>query len=201
MMIYGNIIAEGRDNNKLFDEEDKVHRYNSTYAFRLLRQYFLAQGIEINSPDLNEGRKIAFDLHIEGRQFIEDVIPKYLVLLENPNINPLNENRDYCKRFTRVFAWDTKLHNLDNVEQILIPHHLSFNHFPNYAEREIFSSLINANKAFRQSLPTDLYLERINTIRWYEKHAPGKFELYGMGWNKPAPAFNLWGKARRSYPA
>jgi len=200
-MIYGNIIAEGRNNNTLFDEEDKIHRYNSTHMFRLLRQAFLVQGIEINSPDLNKGRKIAFDLHIEGRQFIEDEIPKYLVLLENPNFNPLNENSDYCKRFTRVFAWDIRLHNIKNVVQILIPHHLNLDHFPSYAEREIFSSLINANKAFRQSLPTDLYLERLNTIRWYEKHAPDKFELYGMGWNKPAPAFDFWGKARRSIPS
>lgn len=201
MMIYGNIIAEGRDNNTLFDEEDKIHRYNPTYMFRLLREAFLAQGIEINSPDINQGRSIAFDLHLEGRQLVEDSIPKYLILLENPNFNPLNESRDYCRRFVKVFAWDARLHDLPNVVKILIPHHLKYDRFPGYAERDIFSCLINANKAFRQPLPTDLYLERINTIRWYEKYALGNFELYGMGWAKPAPAFDFLGKVRRCVPS
>lgn len=200
-MIYGNIFADGHSNNSLFGEEDSAHRYNPTYTPRLLRQAFLAQGIEINTPDVNQGRKVAFDLHLEGRPFAEDDIPKYLVALENPNINRLNENRVYCRRFAKVFAWDVRLHDLPNVVKILIPHHLKHGNFPCYAERDIFSCLINANKAFREVLPSDLYLERINTIRWYEKHAPDKFELYGMGWSKPAPAFDFFGKARRSIPS
>lgn len=200
-MIYGNVYADGHSNNSMFGEKDSTHRYNPTYTPRLLRQAFLARGIEINTPDVNQGRQIAFDLHLEGRQFVEDSIPKYLIALENPNINHLNENRDYCRRFAKVFAFDARVHDLPNVVKILIPHHLMHGEFPTYEERDIFSSLINANKAFREMLPSDLYLERINTIHWYEKHAPDKFELYGMGWNKPAPAFDFWGKARRSIPS
>lgn len=197
-MIYANIHAAGHCSNSLFATEDNVHRFNPTYTPRMLREAFLKQGIEINTPDVNQGRDIAFDLFFEGREFVEDDIPKYLVAQENPNINRLNENRDYCKRFRKVFAWDKRLHDLPNVVQIMVPNRLEFESFPPYAERDIFSCLINANKAFREPLPTDLYLERINTIRWYERNAPEYFELYGMGWQKPAPAFNLWGKLKRS---
>ena len=200
-MIYGNIFADGHSNNSLFEEEDSAHRYNPTYTPRLLRQAFLGQGIEINTPDVNQGRKVAFDLHLEGREFVEDGIPKYLIALENPNINRLNENRDYCRRFAKVFAWDARLHDLPNVVKIMIPYHFTHDAFPSYAERDLFSCLINANKAFRERLPSDLYLERINTIRWYEKNALDYFALYGMGWNKPAPAFSFWAKARRSIPS
>lgn len=200
-MIYGNVHADGHGNNSLFGEQDSIHRYNPTHMPRLLRQAFFAQGIEINTPDINRGRQITFDLHLEGRQFAEDGIPKYLIALENPNHNRLNENRDYCGRFAKVFAWDVRLHDLPNAIKILIPHHLSHDRFPGHAERDIFSCLINANKAFREILPSDLYLERINTIRWYERHAPDKFELYGMGWAKPTPAFDIWGKVRRSVPS
>jgi hypothetical protein len=200
-MIYGNVFTDGHSNNSLFEEEDSAHRYNPTYMPRRLRQAFLAQGIEINTPDINQGRQIAFDLHLEGRRLVEDGTPKYLIALENPNINRLNESRDYCRRFAKVFAFDVRLHDLPNVVKILIPHHLMHGHFPGYAERDIFSSLINANKAFREALPSDLYLERINTIRWYEKHAPDKFELYGMGWAKPAPAIDFWGRLRRVIPS
>lgn len=200
-MIYGNVYADGHSNNSLFGVEDVVHRHNPTYTPRLLRQAFLQQGIEINTPDVNRGKEIAFDLYLEGRPFVEDGIPKYLIALENPNINRLNENRDYCRRFAKVFAWDARLHDLPNVVKIMIPYHFRHDAFPGYAERDIFSCLINANKTFREILPSDLYLERINTIRWYEKYAPDKFELYGMGWSKPAPAFDFWGKARRSIPS
>jgi len=197
-MIYGNIIADGRTNNSLFDTDDSVHRYNPTHMPRLLREAFLAQGIEINTPDINQGRSVAFDLHLEGREFVEDGTAKYLIALENPNLNYLNADRDYCKRFAKVFAWDARLLDLPNVIKVLVPNQLLLEPFPCYAERDIFSCLINANKAFRETIPDDLYRERINTIRWYEKHALDKFELYGMGWAKPTPAFGLHGKIRRS---
>ena len=197
-MIYGNVFADGRNNNTLFELDDSVHRYNPTYTPRLLRESLLAQGIEINTPDVNQERLIAFDIHFEGREFVEDTIPKYLIALENPYINHLNADRDYCKRFSRVFSWDVRLFDLPNVVKVLVPNQLQFEPFPSYAERDIFSCLINANKAFREAIPEDLYHERINTIRWYEKHALDKFELYGMGWGKPTPAFNLQGKIRRS---
>lgn len=182
----------------MFAAEDSVHRFNPTYTPRLLREEFLRQGIELNTPDVNKGRDVAFDLFFEGKEFVDDGIPKYLVALENPNINRLNQDRDYCKRFRKVFAWDKRLHDLPNVVKIMVPNRLEFGPFPPFAERDIFSCLINANKAFREPLQGDLYLERINTIRWYERNAPAYFELYGMGWQKPAPAFDLWGKLKRS---
>jgi len=197
-MIYANVYAAGHSNNSMFATEDSVHRFNPTYTPRLLREALLGKGIELNTPDVNQGRDIAFDLFFEGREFVEDGIPKYLIALENPNINRLNENREYCKRFRKVFAWDKRLHDLPNVVPVMLPNRLEFGPFPTFAERDIFSCLINANKAFREALPTDLYLERVKTIRWYERHAPQYFELYGMGWQKPAPAFNPWGKLKRS---
>lgn len=198
-MIYGNIIAEGHSNNSMFALEDRIHHYDWTYTPRLLRQAFLERGVEINTPDINQGRQVAFNLYFEGRQFIEDGIPKYLVAMENPNINRLNENRDYCRKFERVFAWDQRLLDLPNVVKIFVPNRLDFEPFPRFAERVIFSCLINANKSFRESLTTDLYHERVNTIRWYERHAPDKFELYGAGWLKPSPAFDFRGKVRRRF--
>ena len=197
-MIYGNIFADGHSNNSMFQVEDSTHRYNPTHVYRSLRQAFLEKGLEINTSDVNRGRQVAFDLYMEGRQFSDDDIPKYLIALENQNHNRLNESHDYCRRFAKVFAWDARLYDMPNVVKILIPTQISHDRFPGYEERDIFSCLINANKAFREALPSDLYLERINTIHWYESNDPAKFELYGMGWAKPAPAFGYWGKIRRT---
>jgi hypothetical protein len=32
--------------------------------------------------------------------------------------------------------------------------------------------------------PLELYSERINAIRWFERYHPEDFDLYGMGWDK-----------------
>ena len=197
-MIYGNVYIDGHSNNSLFAEDDSVHRYNPTTTPRLLRQAFLAQGIEINTPDVNQGRRITFDLHFEGRQVVASDSPTFLIALENPNINTLNADPEYCLNFTKVFAWDRRLFKLPNIVPILIPHPMVHNGFPEFVDRDIFSCLINANKAFKEKLSSDLYLERIHTIRWYEKNAPDKFELFGMGWDKSTPAFNFIGRVKRS---
>lgn len=196
-MIYANVHAEGRSNNSLFAADDTVHRHNPTYTPRLLRQKFLDRGIEINTPDLNQGRPVAFELHLEGRELSPRSVPRYLLALENPNINKLNASSDYCARFDLAFAWDVRLQHLPNVVPILIPHPMVWQDFPGPQQRPVFSCLINANKAFKEVLATDLYVERLKTIRWYEKHAPGHFELYGLGWNKATPAFTAAGRLAR----
>lgn len=197
-MICGNTYADYLvGNNQFF--EDTV--FPPMSGFPLMRREFLARGIEVNTPDVNIGRNVAFDLYIEGRPLIENDLPKYLIALENPNHNRLNEDRGYCQKFSKVFTWDTRSFDMKNVVRILPPHQIAHDAFLDYSQRDIFCCLINANKAFREKLPSDLYSERINVIRWYEKNVPDKFELYGRGWDKPPPAFDLIGKIRRSIPS
>lgn len=200
-MIYATIYADGHCQNSLFASEDTVHRHNPTYTPRLLRQRFLERGIELNTPDLNGGRDVAFEIHLEGRPLPprDQHRPRYLIALENPNINKLNASAEYCAGFDRAFAWDVRLHHLPNVVPILIPYPMVWEDFPGPQQRSIFACLINANKAFKEVLPTDLYLERLATIRWYERHAPDKFALYGLGWDKSTPAFTAAGRLARSY--
>ena len=197
-MIYGNFFSDDtRGNNAMFGEKLAI----PMGYYELLRESFLKRGVEINTPDLNEGKKIAFNLHIEGRPLIEHGMPSYLVALENPNHNHLNADREYCSGFSKVFSWNPKLFDLTNVVKVLPPHQIAHGSCPPYEERDIFSCMINGNKGFRKKLPSDLYLERIKVIRWYEKNVPSKFQLYGRGWNKPPPAFDILGKVRRSIPS
>ena len=197
-MIYASVFADGHSNNSLFAESDPVHRFNPTYTPRLLRQTFLNHGIEINTPDLNQARDVAFELHFEARISPTSKHPKFLIALENPNINPLNADIDHVKSYDLVFAWDKRLFHLPNVVPILIPHPLPKLEMPSFKDRSIFSCLINANKAFKNALPTDLYLERTKVIRWYEKYALDDFHLYGMGWEKCTPAFTPLGRSLRA---
>jgi hypothetical protein len=197
-MIYGNVYADGHHRNSLFAQQDSVHKHNPTDIPRSVRDALLQLGIEINTPDLNEGREVAFDLHFEGRPLAPTSRPRFLVALENPYLLPLNADPQYASQFTHVFGWDSRLSVLPQFTPLRIPHPLRTRPFKAYAERGIFSCLINANKAFKTVLPSDLYIERLNTIRWYEQHAPGHFELYGLGWDKLPPAFSAGAKLRRA---
>ena len=196
-MMYASVYADGHSANSLFSQDDSVHRYNPTFTPRLLRQTFLDHGVEINTPDLNAGRDVGFELHLEGRALGERTRPRFLIALENPNINKLNASSHYCQQFDGVFAWDPRLFHVPQVTPILIPHPMECGEFEGWDQRPRFSCLINANKAFKEVLPSDLYLERLKTIRWYEKNAPDQFDLYGMGWEKSVPAYTAFGRLAR----
>lgn len=188
-MLYANIIAAGHRNNSQFSIVDSAHIYGSTYLMRYLRDFFLKQGIEINTVDLNVGRPIAFEIYVEGQALGENDLPKYLLALENPFINSLNMDLGYCSQFKQVFSWNPTLNSLSNFTLLMVPNELRTLPFKQFNQRPIFSSLINANKRFPKPIPDDLYEERLGVIRWYEKYFPGDFRLYGLGWEKPSPAF------------
>jgi len=196
-MIVGSIFQDGHSANSMFASDDSVHRYNPTYTPIVLRQALFERGIEINTPDLNAGRSVAFELHVEGRPLPDSTLPRYLVALENPHINRFNDDLNYFHQFKHAFTWNPKYFDLDNVTPILVPNQIAWEPFKPYAERDLFACLINANKGFPYALDTDLYQERIRVIRWYEQNAPHRFALYGMGWQKPARGLGFLSKLRR----
>jgi hypothetical protein len=197
-MILGNFITEDpRGNNAIFGEIQPI----PMGYYELMREAFLAKGIEINTPDLNKGKNVSFDLVIEGQPYDQDDRPRYLIAVENPHHNKLNADHAYCSRFSRVFTWNPELDSIGNVVRVFSPHQISKRAFLSFGERDIFCSVINANKSFRENIPSDLYPERMGVIRWYEKNAPELFALYGRGWDRPPPAYGLLGKMRRSIPS
>jgi hypothetical protein len=196
-VILGSVFAFGHSHNSLFEDADPAHRFNPTHTNRLLREEFLNKGVEINTADLNGNRRVDFELHFEGRPLMPARIPRFLVALENPVINPLNADRAYFAQFSRAFTWNPALFDLPNVEEVFVPNRFAIPRWPAFEERDIFSCLINANKQFKIETPNDLYKERLAVIRWYEGNAPAYFELYGLGWNKPFREPGLRGLVRR----
>ena len=194
----GSIVAEGHSQDSLFTANDRVHRHNPTRMHVVLRDTFAASGMELHTADVNSERKIDFEIHLEARRVPEDGVPRFLIALENPLINPLNADRSHLSRYLRVFTWNPSLFDLDNVVPIRVPNRIEpMLPFPAFGKRPRFACMINANKLFRKSVPGDLYLERLRTIHWYERHHPELFDLWGLGWGKPSPAYDLAGRLRR----
>ena len=188
-MIYGNIYCENFTENKLFDYSSPRNTDGIFTPVIALRERLLQLGIEINTPDLNKGRTVSLEMHLDGRPLNGNNIPKYLISAENPLINRLNADVEYLKGFKRVFSWNDAALELPGAVKILIPNPISSPNTRPYSERQIFACLISSNKVAPWVGTNDLYAERINVIRWYERNAPSLFHLYGRGWNKPSPAF------------
>jgi hypothetical protein len=188
-MKYANFFITGHQKNSPFMEIDSVHQYGTTYLWRHLRDKFLLEGLELNTPDINNGKLIDFEIYVDGQQLSNSTVPKYLLALENPLINPLSADLDYGKKFNHVFSWNPKLSALKNFTLLMVPNELRTRPFLDFSQRPFFSCLINANKRFPRQIKNDLYEERLRLIKWYEINHPKEFNLYGLGWEKPSPAF------------
>jgi alpha(1,3/1,4) fucosyltransferase len=191
------VYADGHSKNSLFAQNDPTNTYAPTFTSRLLKEALLAHNIELNTADLNEGKELAFELYIEGQAIRPMTVPKYLVASENPHINPLNCDVEYCSQFKKVFSWNPHIASLPNGILVMVPNELIVKTTPAFHERPLLVALINANKRFPKELDGDLYEERIKLIRWYEMHQPKSFGLFGRGWDKPSPAFTFAEKFSR----
>jgi len=88
--------------------------------YRKLRQEFLRKGVELNTADLNAGRKVAFELYINCcRQS-----PKaraYVYLYENPLIRLINRDRRLLARYAKWFTWDGELLDDQRAVRLFLP--------------------------------------------------------------------------------
>jgi hypothetical protein len=157
----------------------------------------LTYGIDLNTADLNTGKEVIFDLYVEGQEIKSTATPKYLIATENPHINPLNCDAQYCSQFKKVFSWNPDIASLPNGVLVMVPNELTVKSTSTFLERPLLVALINSNKRFPNQQQDDLYEERIKLIRWYEKYQPKSFGLFGRGWGKPSPAFSFSEKLAR----
>jgi hypothetical protein len=160
-----------------------------------LRERFLAAGIELNTPDVNAGREVAFELHINCRR--QDPATKaYVYLYENPLIRPLNRDRSALARYAKWFAWDGDLLDDPRAVRLLYPNRFETGPWNEPEQRPLFCVLVASNKALAVVDPRDQYQARVRILDWYERHAPAEFHLYGRGWDRPAALPGRWGRVR-----
>lgn len=188
-MIYGNVYCESFTENELFDYAGPRNTDGLFTPHFELRKRLLQLGIEINTPDVNAGRPIGFELHFDGRPLPKSDIRRYLIAVESPYHNKLNVDIDYLRNFFRVFSWNDIIQGLPGSVGIFIPNNIVAREFRGFAGRDIFSCLISSNKVAPWVGDDDLYVERVRVIRWYESNAPAMFGLYGWGWGKPSHVF------------
>jgi len=108
--------------------------------------------------------------------------PLYLVLFESPAVRPDNWNRANHAPFKKIFTWHTAWADGQKYIRMHMPHKLPefIPYVPSSAEK--FCCLIASQKYTWVS--EELYTERLRAIRWFEKHHPEEFDLYGQRWDR-----------------
>jgi hypothetical protein len=194
-MRYASVLYRDYAENSLFTPGAGENNGEFYLPYAKLRERFLAAGIELNTPDVNAGRPVAFELHINCRR--QDPSARaYVYLYENPLIRPLNRDRAALARYAKWFAWDGELRDDPRTVPLLYPNRFSTEGWHGPEKRPLFCVLVASNKALTVVDPRDQYQARARIMDWYEHHAPADFHLYGRGWERPAALPGRWGRVR-----
>lgn len=194
-MRYASVIYRDYAGNSLFTPGAGENNGEFYLPYAQLRERFLAAGIELNTPDVNAGREVAFELHINCRR--QDPSARaYVYLYENPLIRPLNRDRTALARYAKWFAWDGELRDDPRTVPLLYPNRFATEGWNGPEKRALFCVLVASNKALTVVDPRDQYQARVRILDWYERNASADFHLYGRGWDRPAALPGRWGRVR-----
>ena len=161
--------------------------------WRALREHFATRGVELNTRDVNAGRAVAFELHLNAQRQV-DHPRSYAYLYEDPVVRPLNGDRAAVGRYRRAFTSNEDLIDGEQILRLDYPNDLTPRDVPDYARRDLFCVLIASNKALLHPHPRNLHHRRVEAIRFFERHAPERFSLYGHGWDIPPVIPGRWGR-------
>lgn len=107
-------------------------------------------------------------------------VPKWAILGESEVTLARNWEPEVQRQFSRVFTWRQSLVDGERFFKLNYPNPVDTvdAHLP-HPNR--FCTLIAGNKL--SSHPLELYSKRREAIRWFERHHPDQFDLYGVGWD------------------
>lgn len=193
-MQLANIIVQRERNNRIFQPGAGPNGGEFFLPWRQLRDRFSDVGYELNTPDVNAGRLVAFEFHLNAQRRLSRGTPLYTFLYEDPLVRPLNADRAQLLRYRRVFTWNEALHDRLGVVPLEYPNDLRQRELLGFDARDLWCVMIASNKALRHADSRSLHSARISTIRCFEAHAPHRFALYGAGWDIPAVHPGAWGR-------
>ena len=193
------VIVQKERGNSLFQPGTGPNGGEYFLPWQELRAAFQAEGYELNTPDVNVGRRVAFELHLNAQRRVPVDTPCYAYQYEDPLVRPLNANRDRWLRYRKVWTWDETLIDGQHFIELEYPNDLIVSNTPGWDDRDLFCVMIASNKALRFASPRSLHERRVEIIRHFEREAPNDFNLYGRGWNIPAVRPGALGRLQKRF--
>lgn len=193
----GSIDIQGFSDNAIFDLNNPLNRDDGFKSWISLREAFSAHDISLDTADqfINSAHA-DFELHLDCRPTTH-AIKSYLLMLESHLIKPLNAKPTLWQRYNKVFTWRDDLVDGKQFIKINYPQQICIPEIDGWQQRQQLCCLIAGNKSLARSDNRDLYVERIKTIQWFEKHAKDALNLYGTDWDLPMIGHGFTGKVLR----
>ena len=181
------VVSQPYQNNRIFNREDAaLNRDDCLAPFMFLKDELEKHGYALATQDINPISESEFTIYNEMPKRLpprNNAKKSFLLILESPLIvkNSWHEKRHL--NFNKIFTWNDDV--IDGKRFIKVNYAFDLpTHINKNLSRSKLCTLISAHKL--SSGETELYSERINSIRWFEENAPADFDLYGIGWDKPA---------------
>lgn len=179
------VVSPYYGKNRIFDIHDKVsNRDNCLYLFHALKQAFQERNIDLATQDINSVAGADIVIYNDMPQImpsITDVHKSYLMLFESELIRADNWNMENHQYFNTIFTWHDDYIGRAKYVKINFAHFFPQHSNNGRSVKKKLCAMIAMNK--RSSHPLELYSERVNAVRWFEKHHPSDFDLYGIGWD------------------
>ena len=194
---YANIVVQRERDNRIFQPGAGPNGGDFFLPWRALRERFAREGIELNTRDVNAGRAVAFEFHLNAQRELPARTPCYTFLYEDALVRPLNADRARLARYRKVFTWNEEQIDGQHFLRLDYPNDLRVRELPAWQERPLFCVLIASNKALRHPDPRALHGKRVEVIRHFEAQAPELFSLYGHGWDIAPVQPGAWGRIEK----
>ncbi len=180
---YGNFRINGFNNNSCFQDS----RDDCLSSFIALREKLLTHGIELNTSDVNFGKEVVLEIHVDVQKDSQIEAPIFLLQYETELVNLLNVNLDSnLHLYEAVFTWNDSAVKTKKYLKFHLPvHRPELAEGKEFIQRSGFCCAISANKAIRYAHESEMYSKRVDTYLWFENHSPEDFDLYGVGWENP----------------
>lgn len=202
-MQRATLVVQRIRDNRVFEPGAGPNGGDFFLPWRTLRDAFAQAGYLLNTPDINRGQAVVFELHLNAQRRVPVAAapgtPCYAYLYEDPLVRPLNADRAQLARYCQLWAWDETLIDGRHVHELEYPNDLRLRNVPGWADRDLFCVLLASNKALRRPDPRALHGQRLAVIDGLQTLLPQGFHLYGRGWGIPAVQPGAWGRIAKRW--
>lgn len=197
-MIFSALRGNSLTKNTIFNTLSSANRDDCFAPYALMREKFYTLGIKIDTADRTDGHPLTFEIH-QDIQHETMASVNYLLMFETKYVRKENgDPSEWCK-YKKIFTWDEDLVDGDRFVHLNLPNPIHIHPVDGFSTRDRFCCLISGNKTLSTREERSLYPERVNTIRWFESHAPEEFDLYGVDWDIPEVRSGIYGKFERRF--
>lgn len=178
----------------LFDAASPMNRDDCLSPFIKLKETLAKSGYECHTQEYLSGSEgapaaIAF-VEMPAESAVSGLKAAYpgalflLFVFECSVIKPYNWDERMFRYFDLVFTWNEEYVDGKKFNKINFSNRLPAEIPDDGPRRRRMCVMVSANKSRKH--PLELYSERKAVVEWFQAFHPDKFDLYGMGWDRPS---------------